>query len=234
MLESKEYYNRIASKYRDQSHSRDAYLSGIDHLIAKYIPNPSRGLFMDIGAGDGVRIKKLQERLNIRQLALVEQSDILFEKAHKELPQAKIYYDDFIQANIPTGSVACAFALWNVLGHVGSASRFFEKAWDVLQENGTLIFDVNNRYNIQHYGLLAVVRNYIKSVFRSKRSGYFLIGSEDSQSWVYIFSKREIVGLLKKSGFNIEKIFFVDYATGDVVANSFRGQIFVVAKKMNS
>ena len=233
MLDSKGYYDQIAGDYRNQSQKREAYLSGIDSLIVKNVPNPNQGLFLDIGAGDGSRSKRLKNRLNIKQLALVEQSDIFFKQAREELPQARIYHDDFIDANIPSGSVVCALALWNVLGHVSSAKIFFDKAWNILESNGTLIFDVNNRYNIKYYGLRAVLLNYIKSAFNLKHNGYFLVGSDNNQSWVYIFSKREIIDLLNKSGFTVEKILFVDYVTGDVVLNSSQGQIFVVAKKLN-
>jgi SAM-dependent methyltransferase len=231
MLSSKDYYNNIANEYRSQSSNRELYLSSINRLVINCLEERHLKNLLDVGAGDGCRISKIREHLPPFNLALVEQSEELCQMARNNLPEAETFQGDFTDLEIPRFYFSQITCLWNVLGHVRSVDDFLGKVFSCLNNDGVFIFDVNNRYNVRYYGFWSVFTNLIKDILRFNKSGYFPIGKDENKSLVYIFSKAEILKLLKNNGFKIEKIVYVDYANGSIVSNHWQGQIFVVAKK---
>ncbi len=232
MLSSRDYYNKIAKEYSSQSANRDFYLSSINQLVINCLASRRIENLLDVGAGDGCRISKIRESLPPFNLAIVEQSEELCEMARNNLPEAAVFQGDFVDLEIPKSYFSQITCLWNVLGHVKSLDPFLEKVFACLRDKDVFIFDINNRYNVKYYGLWAVFKNICRDVLGLRNRGYFPIGKGENRSLVYIFNKREILKSLKKNGFKIEKIVYVDYATGLIVSNQFQGQIFVVAKKV--
>jgi hypothetical protein len=93
---------------------------------------------------------------------------------------------------------------------------------------------VNNRLNIKNYGLFSFLINLLKNIFILKNTGYFNLRAYNKKTKVYIFTVKEIINLLKKNGFKVEVINYVDYLSGKIQHYQFFGQIFVIAKKIKS
>ena len=79
----------------------------------------------------------------------------------------------------------------------------------LLDPSGQLMIDVNNRHNWAAYGLRPALRNTLKDFIlrEDNRHGDFLITREVGEKTIatktHIFSRRELLLLLKKSGFNV-------------------------------
>jgi SAM-dependent methyltransferase len=235
IINSTDYYNKWSAEEFDlYSRSKENYLKAIDQLILEVVPTEQT--IIDIGSGSGTRINKLSSKLRPAKLLCVDSSEEMVKKCQKDqLPVVK--YD------ISCGQLEChgkfdfAFCLWNVLGHIDS-----EKGRDLalkyifgsLKLGGHLIIDVNNRYNIKNYGLKSVLKNVLFDKLGLSRGDFDLklVGSSSVITRVHVFTKREMIKLLKKAGFKIEKIQYFNYATGEEEKESWSGQILVIARKL--
>ena len=100
----------------------------------------------------------------------------------------------------------------------------------LMSGDGILFLDVNNRYNVTHYGLMSVLRNIIKDIFISDDSnGDFDLNfnTEKGQihTKVHIFSPSEIESLVKTAGFVILKRKIINYKTGRKSSSVLGGQL---------
>lgn len=234
IINSTDYYNKWSAKEFDlYSRSKENYLEAIDQLILEVVPTGQT--IIDIGSGSGTRINKLSSKLRPTKLLCVDSSDEMVKECQKDqLPVVK--YDISSGQSEHHGEFDYAFCLWNVLGHIDSEEgrgRALKYIFSSLKLGGRLIIDVNNRYNIKNYGLKSVVKNVLFDKLGLSRGDFDLklVGSSSMITRVHVFTKKEMIRLLKKAGFKIEKIRYFNYSTGEEEKESWSGQIVVIARK---
>ena len=123
-------------------------------------------------------------------------------------------------------------ALWNVIGHTDNPVKFVKDAYAMLDHDGLLLFDANNRYNIRQYGVFAVICNAISDILGLGTKGFFKLRTNAPNEFtsVYIASPNEIrraCKMLVGAKFNI---FFLDYSTGRPTT-CLEGQMFISIRR---
>lgn len=235
MNSSVEYYNKIAALYPEISNERSNYLKAVDNIVFQSITKCTN--YLDVGSGDGLRAIAIAKQISCKSLCLVDNSSILENLVVKPLD-----YNFSIQ------KVMCSIleldikekfdvitCLWNVFGHIGSLydrERALQNIKKHLSSNGHIIIDVNNRYNIAHYGKASVMDNYINDHTNNVKAGWFEIDTQGTTTSVYIHAPLELDDLCSKVGLAVKDFFVVDYSTGSIMNNFFDGQlVYVITHK---
>ena len=229
MKSSVDYYNTISKAYRDISSSRQTYLDAIDDYIIEEIGQADS--FLDVGAGDGRRSFKIAAGVKAEQVTLLDNSpQIAANIATHESIEVVIESIENFKTKNKYNLITC---LWNVLGHVGDkAARqmFFKRAKELLAVGGHLVLDVNNRYNINHYGNKNVMNNLSKDLKLDETAGWFNLGTEENKTLVYVHAPLEIEAMAEKEGLSVKKVEYIDYKTGDKMETFFEGQLLYYIK----
>ena len=228
-LSSVAYYDEVASQYPDLLKSRESYLRSVENLIVEN--NKSVNRYLDIGCGDGQRSLKIINRLNPQQSALIDSSAEMLKGFSSEGHDVDVHVTSFLdyESDEKFDLITC---LWNVLGHVGDMSQrdhAVAKMTSLLSPGGVLAIDVNNRYNIVHYGVMSFVRNYLFDMFRRSDRGNFNLPSNGQCSKVFIYNPLEFDALLSKY-LKINKRFYVNYNDGSLAKNYFGGQLLYLSR----
>lgn len=232
MNDSKTYYNSIANTYTIQSKNRIAYLDAVDDFIIKDRKHQKIDAYLDIGSGDGRRGLKIASALNITNTTLLDNSDKMLDGICL-LDTIKVVESSIFEfsSSQKFDLITC---LWNVIGHFptrASMHLFFKNVNKLLNNNGVFIFDVNNRYNIAHYGTESVMRNIQNDHFKKIDSGWFTIGDKTLKTKVYIHSPFDIYDYLKGLDLIIEDTFYLDYNSGINKDTFFEGQLLYKIRK---
>lgn len=232
LLDSEGYYNQLTSCYEDITEKRIDYLNAVDDLILERLHAMSEVSLVDIGAGNGKRTRKLVNEIDLKKLLLIEPSISFVDQLYNIFNSKDVFHGDLRNYGKESGQFNIALCLWNVLAHVDNPLVFLKAIHSLLQKEGTLIFDVNNRFNIKEYGIKNVIINLLKnSIF--KNSGSFTLNTNEIKTKVYIYSLAEITALLNEAGFEINFVKFINYKTGEVEKSQWSGQIFLECKKVN-
>jgi SAM-dependent methyltransferase len=234
MKSSPEYYSKIADAYRDISNHRKPYLDAVDGYIVDYFKSSS-GInnYLDIGAGDGFRSMKIAGQLQPKHTVLLDNSsEILGKLPPQEQVEPVIESINDYNTNLKFDLITC---LWNVLGHVGDFNdrkNVFRKVATLLSDTGVFIFDVNNRYNITHYGHQNVMRNLTLDHQKAERAGWFTLEENGAYTDVYVHCPFDIEQYLVDLNLQVEKVEYIDYKTGDKKMTFFEGQLlYYITKK---
>lgn len=230
MRSSREYYDNIAAEYRNISHGKQAFLDSVDDYIIEKIGHARN--YMDVGAGDGYRSLKIATGVTAGSVVLVDNSPAIISKVKAD-ERIAIVVDSILNVNIEErfDLITC---LWNVLGHVGDAEdrkAVITKIASLLSPDGTFVLDLNNRYNIAHYGYVEVMKNMTNDVKNHPDKGWFTIGTGDNMSRVYIHAPLEIDPVIEAAGLYIDDVYYVDYRTGEKRESFFEGQLLYFLKK---
>lgn len=218
------YYNKLASEYKNVSKSRLNYLNAIDTLIVKNSKLVKS--YLDVGAGDGRRSIKIAEKVRAKKSILLDNSHEI-SKGISNFQGAEFFFGTIedLDNSIKFDLITC---LWNVLGHVGDSDNrmsFFKNVKRLLSKNGTCILDVNNRYNMTHYGANNVAENLRKDIQKEERSGYFKLSIDSVNTEVYTHAPFEIEKLLAQTGLMVKELLYVDYDSGELKDSCFEGQL---------
>tara|TARA_R110002049_G_scaffold3795_5_gene27664 strand:- start:142089 stop:142793 length:705 start_codon:yes stop_codon:yes gene_type:complete len=232
MKDSKAYYNSIANIYDEQTKQRIAYLDAVDNIIIDDRSKSQITNYLDIGSGNGRRGLKIAKALNIDNLFLLDNSDKML-KGFSPLDNVKTVDVSIFDFNTDKkfDFITC---LWNVIGHFPSKETmliFFSKVNDLLSDKGVFIFDVNNRYNANHYGHKSVMINMQKDYENIKDAGWFILGNDENKTQVYVHSPFDIHNYLKYSGLALDTVFYVDYKTGHIKESFLEGQLVYKLRK---
>ncbi|GGD84951.1 class I SAM-dependent methyltransferase [Planktosalinus lacus] len=228
MLDSKKYYNVIAKDYTLISKERINYLNAVDDIIISENKNKKINNYLDIGSGDGRRSLKMINSLNPLNSTLVDDSSKMLEqiKSVKNLTIANNSFFDY-KTDRKFDLITC---LWNVIGHINSNTlrkQFFQIIEKRLNSGGVFYLDVNNRYNITHYGYSNVMKNLkIDFLSPSDNNGVFHIGEGDKKTKVFIHNPFDLTSYVKNLNLEIQKTWFLDYNTGEIKDTFFEGQLF--------
>ncbi|MCR9183626.1 MAG: class I SAM-dependent methyltransferase [Flavobacteriaceae bacterium] len=227
MLNSKKYYNIIARDYDLLSRERMNYLNVIDNIIISDNKNKKIKNYLDIGSGDGRRSLKIINSLEPLNSTLVDDSQKMLEQI-KSKPNLTVLNNSFfeIETEVKFELMTC---LWNVIGHIDTNSQrkqFFQIVDKLLDSNGVFYLDVNNRYNISHYGYSNVMKNLEMDVlYPSESNGEFYIGEGDKKTKVYIHNPFDLGKYVNDLNLEIEKTWFINYKTGEIKETFFEGQL---------
>lgn len=236
ILDSKQFYDCWSRGFDSYSVLKRPYLKKIDQLVGEIIKDNCS--IIDIGSGTGRRIEKIGTKFKLDNIVCLDSSPVMTAISKKR--GLKSFCGDIafdLHKLFTTESFSWALCLWNVLGHVQNESdrlKALENINFILKPGGELIIDVNNRYNYRAYGLAVVLKNLLLDLFLRYKHEYTfsLANNKKLSTKVHIFSKKEIISLLKKTGFSIEKICFIDYKNGETKNSQFFGQIMIRAKKI--
>ena len=100
-----------------------------------------------------------------------------------------------------------------------------------MQPGGVFIYDVNNRYNIAHYGFESVSKNITNDRFDDDNKGWFDLATGANKTKVYIHSPFDIEHYLKPTNLILEETVYIDYSTGVKKSNFFEGQLVYKLRK---
>jgi 2-polyprenyl-3-methyl-5-hydroxy-6-metoxy-1,4-benzoquinol methylase len=248
MESSIDLYSKFAKYYRQYSKKRQKYLDKIDQLILNSLPNDSVISLLDVGCGDGVRIKRLYDKSanNITQMTLVDNCPPMITLACKKLKDSKnveIRLVDISDTQLTTklrGKFEVICCLWNVLGHIETDNKrilALRNMKKMLTKDGKIFLDVNNRYNFLQYGFKNVLINIWKDVTDPKsENGDFsykikVMNNCEINAITHIFNKLEMARIIKKAELRILRLIPVNYNKGTIVSSTFFGQLFYILEK---
>ena len=233
MINSKNYYDNIATNYHMEALAKMNYLNAVDNYIIKTMTDEKINGFMDVGTGDGRRALKLINYFKITSnIVLVDDSKEMLEQM--ELDDNIILFSDNVINYKSTQRFSLITCLWNVLGHFPSVEDridFFKLVEEHLRPGGVFIYDVNNRYNIAHYGSESVANNIIKDRYNNANSGWFDLATGGNKTKVYIHSPFDIENYIKPTHLTLEETVYIDYTTGVLKSNFLEGQLVYKLRK---
>jgi SAM-dependent methyltransferase len=234
---SEDIYDALAPHYREYSEKKSLYLKAVDKYIVDRVSSGKRSL-LDVGAGDGIRGMDIARQCGIGYTVLCEPSAEMVKKC-EQLKPSQIWQTT--AENLPDSDKKfdVALCLWNVLGHLPNRSarvQALARIRELLTEDGMLFFDVNNRHNASSYGMLEVLkRTAIDFVsFDEKRgdaSFDWKIGDKVFPAMGHLFTPKEIEDIIKESGLKIKDRVSVNYASGAVSKQPWRGQLLYRIEK---
>jgi 2-polyprenyl-3-methyl-5-hydroxy-6-metoxy-1,4-benzoquinol methylase len=233
VLSSEAFYAKNYDYYEEARSGKSSYMGAVDFFVTD---NFERGPILDIGCGDGFRALGL---FCDRQADIVGMDNCIemCEMASRN-GITTVLHEDIAALSDNTmsrfhGRFGTILCLWNVLGHilhVEERERAMRNMVELLSDGGMLFVDVNNRLNVDQYGLFRSLRNLVAGIFQ-KEKGVFTLPINDSVTRVYLSSKKEFVDLLSGSGLHMERLVCVNYRNGKIEKNSWHGQLLAVCRK---
>jgi ubiquinone/menaquinone biosynthesis C-methylase UbiE len=232
---SENYYDAAAARYTEMSSARRKYLQGVDQIVIQHLSDIHAETLLDIGAGDGRRTKRLADTLGIRGAIAVEKSLKMAAKAREQLGERNVLEGDAMELELPAEYFDAVICLWNVFGHIPNKRDRIEmlrKVSKSLKPNGKCIIDVNNRYNIRHYGWFSVVCNVVNDLIYKTDAGWFSLQMNGVLGKVYIHRPAELKKYLSNLNLKVDGIYYVDYASGALRRTSWEGQCVYVLSRI--
>lgn len=228
---SVDLYNCVADSYQAYSELRRGYLSSVDDIVCKTAGRRKR--YMDVGAGDGRRSINIARRVDAEEILLLDNSDKMLAKApkngtiRKKIASITNYCD--------TRKFDLITCLWNVFGHIeGDKYRYnaLVNICSMLEDDGLAVIDVNNRYNVSHYGFKALLKNVWNDLTHAPRRGIFPLDLNGCLSEVYIHNPFELDRSTEKCGLRVRKKYYLNYKDGSIVKTYLSGQIVYIFEKI--
>ncbi|WP_084792078.1 class I SAM-dependent DNA methyltransferase [Actinopolyspora mortivallis] len=222
LTSSAQFYDAFAEAYSSYMDQHAGYIESVEDEIVGIAAERNGVAILDIGTGTGERFDRLTSRIGPKRAVAVDESSEMTALAQRNCPGAEVVavsLTDPLMKDSVKGLFNIVTCLSNVLGHVPAEEivQSLRQVRELLEPDGILIFDVNNRYNVAHYGIIPVCRNKIKDMF-SSRGGDFVTsctsGGRVFRTSVHLFNRSEVAGLLRRSGFELKEITFRDYMTG--------------------
>jgi SAM-dependent methyltransferase len=255
-------YGRLAPHYPDLSRHREPYLRSIEKIIASRVPPNSKSL-LDVGAGDGIRALRIARECGIQDIVLVEPSLEMAARAEGMAKlKTKIKIWNIRAEELGTTTQSCSTfradggepgteggervqrfdvitCLWNVLGHirrVEDRERAMREMGDRLAPEGKCFLDVNHRYNLRSYGVLASAARFIRdSLFYKETNADVIatwdVGGSSISTHGHVFTDREVRQLASAAGLSIEERIVVDYDSGKVRRFALEGNLLYVFRR---
>jgi SAM-dependent methyltransferase len=234
MKNSKHYYNSIASNYHLQALAKMNYLNAVDNYIIKAMAGSLVDNYMDVGTGDGRRALKLIQNLDIKGYKVLVDDSKEMLGLLEDIEGVDLFNDNVLNYKSST-KFSLITCLWNVLGHFSSKDtriNFFKLVEEQLKPGGVFICDVNNRYNISHYGFNSVAENLKNDQGdKDQNSGWFDLAIGAHKTKVYMHSPFDIDTYIISTALELEETIYIDYTTGARASNFFEGQLVYKLRK---
>lgn len=230
-------YDRLAPAYLALSKRREPYLRSIGREIVARIPSGSRSL-LDIGAGDGLRAARIAESARIARVVLVEPSPAMAGLAKTAAEIWRIRAEE-LNSRPVTERFDAIICLWNVLGHVHGENRsqVLDAAAKLLSPGGRLFLDVNHRYNARTYGWALTSARWLGDALNpdahsgDATAGWDIGEGRSISTYGHVFTHREIAGLARVAGLNIEERVVIDYADGSLRHMPWLGNLLYILRR---
>jgi len=212
IAETREIYNKIAPQF---SETRKFSWQGFEK-IKKYVNDGDK--IIDLGCGNG-RTAKIFEDLNVDYLG-IDNSEGLIKEAKKIIKNKNFDFEvgDITNLYLPKNKFNLAL-LVAVLHHIPSKDlqlAVLKNIHKTLKPGGRLVISNWNLWSWQYR------KRYWKYLITSKRKDQPIIMSlkdafipwklKNNWQWrfVHSFSKGELKSLLKKAGFTVEDIYYLN------------------------
>lgn len=129
--------------------------------------------------------------------------------------------------------------LWNVLGHVRRVEdreRALQGMAECLTPWGKCFLDVNHRYNLRSYGVMASTARFIRdSIFYEETNADVIakwdLGGSSISTHGHVFTDREVRQLASGAGLSIEERIVIDYESGKICRFAFQGNLLYVFRR---
>jgi SAM-dependent methyltransferase len=227
-------YDRIAPVFARLAEQRKPYLDRIDRLVISEIPSGSSSM-LDVGSGDGFRARRIAQIRGIEELVLLEPSRAMQGNSLADATIWTMRAEELHSVQAKFDVITC---LWNVLGHIFPASARIEVLRQfarLVSPQGRIFVDLNHRYNARHYGSLqTAVRLLRDQVSWNEKSGDVMVtwnaGETPCTTRGHVFTGQEFRSLARTAGLRIEKVFVVDYATGELRRWGWQGNLLYLLR----
>ncbi len=232
-LEPVAAYDLIAPVFAELVRQRRRYLDAIDALIISGAPAGSRSL-LDVGAGDGIRSRRIAQSRSIGEVTLVEPSVAMQRNGSAGTAYRTMRAEDLHLIEPEFDVIVC---LWNVLGHIFPASARIEVLRQfarLLAPAGRIFIDVHHRYNARHYGALPTTLRFLRDSLSGRADGDVQVswsaGGTHCVTTGHVFTHQEVKSLCRSAALKIEDRFVVDYSTGRQMRWSIQGHLLYVLR----
>lgn len=234
-LEPVTAYDHIAPVYESLAARHKIYLDGVDAIVVAEIPPGSRSL-LDVGAGDGMRSRRIARAAGLNHLRLLDPSA---EMRRRWPIGSQGWTMRAEELNSVAGEFDVITCLWNVLGHVFPATNRIEALRQfarLLAPQGRIFVDVNHRYNAGQYGALPTLCRVIYDRF-SPGDGNGDVAVAWDVSGVHcttvghVFTHGEVCRMADAARLTIQKRHVIDYKNGQPRRRSFRGNLLYVLRR---
>lgn len=230
-------YDAIAPLYAEYSEKYIRYLESVDTLMAERMPECAR--LLDVGSGDGRRLKKLMDiSLPALVIAVEPSSEMTALCENSTGITVHTLCADALDS-IPEKDFTVITAMWNVFGHMqDNAARIeaLKQMQNKLAGDGIIMLDVNNRHNQRAYGKWNVMKRRIIDALafdETRGDAYYdwKIGEKSFPSSGHLFTPAEMNILFKESGLRVKECLSVNYHTGETSFSQLNGQLFYVLER---
>ena len=228
MSSSESFYNDLSKSYASVSENRANYLVSVEKIVSSKLSRFKKEQLLDIGSGDGMRIRRIVSGTEI-EITAIENSSEMCNLLRTNTAIARVYETDIVKFDVQPSSYNYVTALWNVFGHVEEIELGIKKAYESLAAGGTFIFDVNNPLNIGEYGIYSVTKNFLSFITGVTEKRFRLIKGR-GETWVYFRSNWRYRKILQNAGFNSLSFLYLNYETGKKTT-PFNGQILIICVK---
>lgn len=229
MRDNNHYYDNLSKTYVQISEKRKKYLDSIDQEILNFLRSINVSSILDVGLGDGRRSNKYIKTLNFSEKNFygLEPSSKMYLKALNNLKEITNVYNKNVESYETNKKFNVIMCLWNVIGHVSNLEIFIKKISKLSEHNGYFIFDFNNIYNLQTYGIKNFLSNLLLSLFKTKYS--YKVVHENNDTMVNYYKPSYISKILSLNNFQIIKKIHINYQNG-TICNFLNGQILLICK----
>ena len=231
-------YDRIAPVFARLAEQRRPYLDRIDHLVLSEIPPGSRSL-LDVGSGDGARARRIARARDVAELVLLEPSQAMQSLGPTDATVWTMRAEELHSVQATFDVITC---LWNVIGHLSPATARIEVLRQfarLLSPDGRIFVDVNHRYNARLYGRMRTALRWLRDqVSWDEKNGdvtvTWNVGKMPCTTLGHVFTGKEFRSLSLAAGLSTEKVFVVDYTTGELRRRSWQGNLLYVLRPSGS
>lgn len=228
MSSSESFYDNLSKSYTSVSENRANYLFSVDRIVSSKLSHLKKDKLLDIGSGDGMRIRRIASGSEI-EITAIENSSEMCKLLRTNTAITRVYETDIVKFDVELSAYNYVTALWNVFGHIEEIDIAFNKAYKSLVDGGIFIFDVNNPINIGEYGIYSVAKNLFSFILGLTEKRFKLVKG-NSETWVYFRPHWFYRKILKKAGFNDLSFLYLNYETGKKTT-TFNGQTLAVCIK---
>ena len=202
LKKTKEDYDLIAD---DFSSTRQKIWPEMQFLLDKY--SSSRERILDLGCGNGRYFEYFSGK-NVNYFG-VDNSEKLIKIAKSKYPQGNFQAADAFNLAFPDNFFDKIFSI-AVLHHIPSEElrlQFLKEAKRILKPGGNLILTVWNFRELKEFLLLFKSIIFKILCFSKLDFGDFLEPwGKKTERYYHYFFKKELINLIKKSGFKIKEI----------------------------
>jgi SAM-dependent methyltransferase len=220
--ETRQDYNLIAKNF---ARTRKELWPEMKFLFENYLKEKDR--ILDLGCGNG-RWYQLIQKYEVDYIG-VDSSEELIEIARENYPQAKFEIEEALYSPFSENFFDKIYSI-AVLHNVPSEELrldFLEEAKRILKPGGFLILTVWKTNRLREYFLLFKY-TILRLIGKSKLDSGDVLrswGRKGVEIYYHFFSKKELVDLAKKAGFEVQEVGIVRNERGN------RQNIYLVAQK---